>query len=118
MIEILKPDFEFSDDRGKLTQLVHQGFSQVNVIYSRAGSFRGGHYHKQNCEAFYIINGELELTVSLGDTVESYTFKSEDMFLIPENIVHSFRFSTDTLLVSMYNNGLEQAGGTKDIFTV
>ena len=28
----LSVDFEHEDDRGKLAQLVHKGFSQVNVL--------------------------------------------------------------------------------------
>ena len=59
LVELMQPDFEFENEKGKLTQLVREGFRQVNVITSRAGSFRGGHYHKLNKEAFYIITGKL-----------------------------------------------------------
>ena len=50
LIEFIKPDFEFADDRGALTQLVHGGWNQVNYITSVAGAFRGDHYHLQNKE--------------------------------------------------------------------
>ena len=55
LIEFIKPDFEFADDRGALTQLVHGGWKQVNYITSVAGAFRGNHYHLQNKEAFFIM---------------------------------------------------------------
>lgn len=118
LIDILKPDFEFKDDRGTLTQLVRTGFSQVNVITSVEDSLRGGHYHKVNEEAFYIINGELELEVyKLNEKTnqEKYTFGPGDMFQIPRDIVHSFYFKKPTLLVSMYSDGVELPNGDKDI---
>lgn len=115
MIEMLKPDFEFSDDRGKLTQLVHEGYKQINIVRSKAGTFRGGHCHKINREAFYIIDGSLELTLRKEGLVERYTFKSGDMFVIEELVYHDFRYLIDTLLVGMYNNGVELENGEKDI---
>ena len=54
LIQFLKPDFEHTDERGKLVQLVHDGWKQVNVIESKAGQIRGNHYHKVNREAFYV----------------------------------------------------------------
>ena len=57
LIEYIKPDFEFSDERGTLRQLVHTGWKQVNYITSVIGSFRGNNYHKKNTEAFFVISG-------------------------------------------------------------
>lgn len=116
MIQILKPNFEFGDERGKLTQLVREGYKQINVITSNKGCYRGGHFHKVNKECFYIISGEIELTVTDGLVEKKYIFKENDMFLIEENIKHSFLFKEDTLLVSMYSNGVELANGEKDIY--
>ena len=48
LIEILKPDFVFEDERGKLTQLVHDGYRQMNIIFSKKDVLRGNHYHKEN----------------------------------------------------------------------
>lgn len=118
LITILKPDFTFEDDRGRLIQLVRRGFSQVNVIYSKKDSVRGKHYHKLNSEAFFVISGIFELTVNINDKIEYYTFKEGDMFLIPPLIIHSFRYLEDTCLVSMYSLGVEIdfINGTKDTY--
>lgn len=120
LISIIKPNFEFTDERGSLIQLVREGFKQINVIKSTAASFRGGHYHQNNVEAFYIISGELELVVFKEKNAEkeSYIFKAEDMFLIPSGITHSFYFIKETILVSMYSSGVEMPGGEKDIIAV
>lgn len=113
MVHILKTDFNFGDDRGTITQLVHSGYKQVNVISSKKGVVRGGHYHKQNKEAFYIVYGALSVTVE----DETYHFKTGDFFGIDEYDMHSFVFEEETLLVSMYSDGVELPDGTKDIFT-
>ena len=113
MLKKLACDFEFADDRGTLVQLVHDGWRQINVITSKKGAVRGGHYHKFNQEAFYIVSGSLELTVN--DSV--YSFRQGDFFSIEPFDLHSFRFWEDTILVSMYSEGVELADGTKDIYT-
>lgn len=40
MIKVIKPDFEFQDERGFLLQLVHEGFRQFNIIF-QTGCFSG-----------------------------------------------------------------------------
>jgi len=115
MLEILKTDFEFSDDRGKLVQLVHDGYKQINVVRSNAGTFRGGHCHRFNKEAFYIIEGSLELTVKKDGLEEKYTFCAGDMFVIDAYVYHDFLYLKDTVLVGMYDNGVELENGEKDI---
>mgnify|MGYP000044883371 CR=1 FL=1 len=119
LIKFLTPDFVFEDDRGGLVQLVHSGYKQVNVIHSKAGAIRGNHYHKCNKEAFYVIKGTflLKLSTLQGDISESYSMKEGTFFEIPENITHSFEFMEDTLLVSMYQNGVVNSDGTKDIYS-
>lgn len=118
MIEIIKPDFEFEDDRGKLTQLVHKGFSQVNVITTKAGVFRGGHFHKENEEAFFVVFGEFSVIAENKEGgKETFEFKSGDMFVIKPWIMHSFTFIKYTLLVSMYSKGYELENGKKDSYT-
>lgn len=113
MLKIKKTDFEFTDARGTIVQLIHEGYQQINVITSKKGVVRGGHYHKQNKEAFYIISGALEVTVN-GD---SSRFVAGEFFGIEAYDMHSFTFLEDTVLVSMYSSGVELEDGTKDIFS-
>ena len=120
LIEFIKPDFEFEDSRGSLKQLVHKGWNQINYITSVADAFRGNHYHKLNKEAFFIIKGSLKLSVSTLDNVqhEEYNIKTGDCFIIYPNINHSFHFTEDTALISMYDKGVERPDGQKDILQV
>ena len=118
MITILKPDFEYGDDRGLLVQLVHEGYRQVNMCFSKAGTERGGHYHALNREIFYIVDGKVEITLFSGSESEKYTFVKGDMFAVEKNAVHSLLFKADTTMIVMYENGVELTDGTKDIIGI
>lgn len=120
LIRFLKPDFEFADTRGSLTQLVHSGWNQVNYITSVAGAIRGGHFHRCNTEAFYVITGKFHLLVESSDRKqhEEYTMKEGDFFTIPPLVAHSFIFLSDTMLISMYDRGVELPDGDKDILAL
>jgi dTDP-4-dehydrorhamnose 3,5-epimerase-like enzyme len=115
LVKILNPDFIHQDERGRLAQLVHAGFNQINIIESYAGTIRGGHCHIENNEAFYVIKGALKLEVWDKIGREEYEFHSGDMFLIPQGVSHSFCFNETTLLVGMYDHGVELSNGEKDI---
>lgn len=117
LINIIQPDFIHQNENGVLTQLVRSGFRQVNVIESKAGGSRGGHFHKQNQEAFFVVQGTFRLSVSRNDKQETYQFQKGDMFSIPAYVKHSFDFGEDTILVSMYSEGVELADGGMDIYT-
>lgn len=115
LIQVLSTDFHFKDERGTLTQLVHDGYKQVNVISTRKGVQRGGHYHRLNSEAFYVLEGRVELTARKDGERESRVFGTGDFFGIGPDVSHDFLFLEDTVLVSMYDQGVELSDGTKDI---
>lgn len=115
LIDYLKPDFEFTDERGSLTQLVREGYSQINVVSSKAGVVRGGHYHVLNTEVFYVVSGTFALDVFLDGVREHYEMKQGDFFRVPPMTVHSFSYYEDTVLIGMYDRGVELENGKKDI---
>jgi len=115
LVEILRPNFSFEDDRGTMVQLVREGFNQVNVITSKANSFRGGHYHQINREAFYVLSGEIKLVLRKENEVETQWFSAGDMFAIQPLVAHDFFYLTDTIIISMYDRGVELENGEKDI---
>lgn len=119
IVTFLKEDFKFSDDRGELIQLIHDGYKQVNYITAKKGSLRGGHYHLHNVEAFFVIDGEFTLEVKKRESDEKKVFKMKkgDFFSIDPNVLHSFYFTDDTQLISLYSSGVELKDGSKDIYT-
>lgn len=111
-------DFQFVDERGRLSQLVHDGFKQVNVLESKKGVQRGAHYHKQIFEAFYIVYGSVEVTFkNKMNEQQIVIFKKGDFFEIPPLVLHNMFFLEDCLMVQMYDNPVENSNGEKDIFT-
>ncbi len=116
LFEFLTPDFSFKDTRGFLYQLCHDGWKQVNVSKTVAGTFRGGHYHKETKEAFFIIDGEISAVLKRNNKTENHIFKTNDFFIINPYVLHSFTFNKDTLMVALYDKGVEKQNGTKDIF--
>ncbi len=119
MYKIKEPDFEFSDNRGSLIQLVHEGYNQINVLISKKGVERGGHYHKISREAFYVIDGSVEVKFSSdGQASETHIFNTGDFFEIEPLVVHSMFFPEDCTMIAMYDICVEKDDGTKDIYAV
>lgn len=109
-------DFQHKDVRGSLTQLIHEGFVQINVLESIKGAERGAHLHKRSIEAFYIITGSVEVEFIGNDSKEIITFKQGDFFEIYPYVLHNMYFPEDCLMVQMYDKPVENKDGTKDIF--
>lgn len=117
LLKMMEPDFIFENESGCLVQLVREGWNQVNVICSAAGSKRGGHYYKINKEGFYVISGRFRLLLEEDGVTEQYELKAGDMFRIEPYQKHFFEYMEDTVLVSMYDKGVELPRDLKDIYT-
>jgi len=117
LIKYMDVDFKFENENGVLVQLVHDGWKQVNVITSVAGKKRGGHYHKYNNEAFYVVSGSFNLYVWKDDVKEEYLMKPGTWFMVNPFVFHTFEYLEDTVLVSVYSNGVELSDTEKDIWT-
>ncbi len=117
LLKYKKPDFNFNDDRGSLTQLVHSGYEQVNVLISKKGVKRGGHYHKISTECFYVVNGMVKVTAKNNNECQCVTFKQGDFFEIEPYIIHSMDFPEECVLIAMYDKSIEGSNGEKDIYS-
>lgn len=113
-------DFQHKDGRGSLTQLIHSGFAQVNVLESKTGAERGAHFHKNSIEAFYLITGSVDVEFIGKEAnekkVKKVTFKQGDFFEIHPYVLHNMYFPEDCLMVQMYDKPVENKDGTKDIY--
>ena len=116
LIETTRPDFTFVDDRGSLTQLVHDGFNQINVLITNQGVVRGAHYHKLSTEAFYIVTGLVEVTAIYNDKEKKYVFHDGDFFIIRPFVYHSMFFLEKCTMVQMYDKCVELGDSKKDIY--
>ena len=116
LVRVLHTDFEFADERGTLTQLVHEGFRQINVLTTKRGVTRGGHFHRICREAFYVISGSVEVTLKNAERTETAVFHKGDFFAVEPYISHSMFFPEDCVMVQMYDPPVEQPDGGKDIY--
>lgn len=117
-IKFIKPDFIHKDDRGFLSQITSKGkWSQVNYIKSNIGSIRGNHYHELNRELFYVIEGRFFLILEIENTKLVYDIVAEDMFIIEPRVRHSFEYIEQTMLITMYDKGVQLENGKMDIIT-
>lgn len=118
MVKILTPDFTNESDKGTLKQLVHGGYRQINVVQYHKGVISGNHYHKYNEETFYIIRGHIKLKVEPVDgsvNCREYEFRDGDMFQIHKNVLHTLIYLENSILVALYDKGVELDNGEKDI---
>ena len=117
LVQVLPIDFSYSDERGRLTQLVHGGFRQINVLTTRRGVTRGGHFHKVSREAFYVVSGSVEIALKTAERSESAVFRTGDFFAVGPYVSHSMFFPEDCVMVQMYDRPVEQPNGEKDIYS-
>lgn len=118
LIKITTPDFVFNDNRGSLVQLVHSGYKQINSVFTKKDAVRGNfHYHKNTDETFFVVSGKVKVTAYYKGKKQDKTFSCSDMFIIEKNIRHTFKYLEDTYLIVLYQNEVEAADGTKDIWS-
>lgn len=118
LYKLLDTDFEHKDDRGKLVQLVHDGYKQINILYSKSGTIRGKHYHKTASEAFYVVNGSVNVYLERDKISDQITFRQSDFFSIPPLTLHSMTFPEDCIMIAMYDIPVEKENGEKDIYNL
>lgn len=110
-------DFQHNDERGSLSQLIHDGFKQINVLESKKGVERGSHFHKESVEAFYVISGSVKVILWDKNKKEEVIFSKGDFFEIHPFVLHNMLFLSDCLMVQMYDIPVEKEDGKKDIYT-
>lgn len=58
-MEILQHEFQHTDSRRRLTQLVTGDIKQVNVYEAKKDAVLGNHFHKETTEYFYVLKGTI-----------------------------------------------------------
>ena len=56
-MEILSHEFQHTDERRRLTQILTEDIKQVNVYEAKKDAHLGNHFHKDTIEYFYILKG-------------------------------------------------------------
>ena len=115
LYKLLNVDYKYEDERGRLTQIFHCGYSQVNVLETKKGVIRGGHFHKNTIEVFYIVSGRIKVKFSKEDEIKIVEFSDGDFFQVAINVSHEIEFLENTIMIAAYDKPIEDINGTKDI---
>ena len=105
----LSPYTSHEDARGRFTGITNQRWHEVNLVETAAGEVRGNHYHRHTLELFYIVSGEVEISVEGVKTGRKtrFTAKRGDVFLIEPFELHTFRTLSDTVWLNMLDPALD-----------
>ena len=62
-MQFLKAYMVHEDERGLICGITQDQWHEVNYVETCAGGIRGGHYHKETRELFYILEGVVDVTI-------------------------------------------------------
>lgn len=100
----------FEDNRGSFLGIVNSGqWEEINFVETSANQVRGGHYHKETRELFFIIEGDIEITISeingVGD--KSFTVGPGAIFVIEPFEIHSFICKTPCKWINVLSKRID-----------
>jgi len=107
MRKFVMPVFH-SDERGNFWQVAQKGWGEINFVETLADKHRGNHFHKTNYELFFIVAGQVEVTVrSLREPApQTFLLSAGESLLIEPYELHTFYTRLDTQWMVMLSEGI------------
>ncbi len=101
LMKIIDTPVSFSDERGKITDMIeNENINAVTLVTVKKGSVRGNHYHKKTIQWNYLISGKLRLVTQVSDKRIIETVIGKGVFFeIPPKERHAFVGLEDAQLV-------------------
>mgnify|MGYP001242511157 CR=1 FL=1 len=100
----LKTNFEFADERGEFIE-VWRGdqWKEMNFFTASKGVVRGGHYHKETSELFFVTSGLCKVEIINLETEQNEKFSAgyKDIFLVEPYEVHFITAIEDLKVVTL-----------------
>ncbi len=98
------PDDGLANGAGEIVNLIHGGIGgTLSVLWSRAGSYRASHHHREDDHYLYVLEGEVRyFERAVGSTVVELeeTFVAGEMFYTPPDREHLLIFTAPTIMIS------------------
>jgi len=88
----------YEDERGVIQDLLG-GIDSVTEIYTRAGSIRGNHIHKETIQWTYIVSGELLVARASAAGIHERTHGPGELITEPPGIPHAWKAILDTVVL-------------------
>ena len=110
MMQKLSPYFASQDERGGFVGITQEHWAEINFIETKAQQVRGGHYHKETRELFFVISGKIDVVIEdlkSGKQLEMSVGKG-DVFVIEPYELHTFYVRTDAEWINMLSQPLDQ----------
>lgn len=111
-MRIIKPNFEFKDERGLIREVARDDiWRQFNFYERKRGSSSGNHYHKMMEEFFYVIEGEINVKILNVKTnkKEEFTVKTGEAFKILPYEAHKIIFNADTKFITLLSQNFDSS---------
>lgn len=105
------------DERGFIYSVLNKGqWQEINYVESQRGSVRGGHYHKETLECFFIIKGTIDVYIDniKNKKSESFSVKERSVFVIEPFEIHKFKVLEDSAWINILSKPIDN--NNKDIF--
>ena len=111
----------FKDKRGWLKKILDGNFSSCIEVYSKEGSVRANHYHKQDKHFIYIIYGEILYFYRdrvRGAKTRIRLMKKNDLFFTPAMQEHMAYFTQNTHFLAFSSRKRSQFNYEKDLVRI
>ena len=118
MIELSKLGERYENAAGWIQNLADGVTGTVSVIFSKAGSSRSHHWHREDSHELWVLRGEMlycERPVGSTDKPDFRVISEGDMVLTGPRVEHSTYFPVDTVLVSMSVKTRDHASHEQDV---
>lgn len=104
--KIIKINPVASDARGYIADILNdKSIKHVGIITCKAGSMRGGHYHKKQKQYTFVVKGKLRLTVkdlkAKNSKPQESIIKEMDIAEIPPYFYHSMEALEDSTILTL-----------------
>lgn len=109
-MKIFEPYKKFEDGKGTFTGIVNSGlWEEINYVETAAGKVRGGHYHRETRELFFIIEGDIDITVTDldGNVTHAFSASRGSIFIIEPLEVHTFVCRTDCRWINIMSRRID-----------
>lgn len=108
---LVYPYFSYHDKRGKILGVIQDKGNWVEINYVEAvqWAIRGGHFHKETLEGFYIIEGKIKVLLETIGSGEKKTFVAEngDVFFVQPNVLHTFEVLENSKWINFLSRSIK-----------
>lgn len=121
-LKIEKLPATFTDQRGVITDILSVPLKHVCLITSKKGSVRASHYHKEQTQYTYVLDGKIELTTmdmrEKNPKPATTIVAAGQLVSIPPMMVHKYVALEDYTIIALTTEHRIEGGYEADTIRV